>query len=84
MILFWKYLADIISKACLNLFWGHITGKLFAVWLQRPAERRSWIHTYECITPPNLLEQKENMHAILIAKVIHFFKDSEKWPVSQC
>jgi hypothetical protein len=31
IILFCKYLADIISEAWLNLVWEHINGKLFAV-----------------------------------------------------
>jgi hypothetical protein len=32
IILFWKYLVDIISEAWLNLFCEYINGKLFAVW----------------------------------------------------
>jgi hypothetical protein len=79
MILFWKYLDDIISKAWQNLFWEHINGKLFAVWLQRTAERGlGYIHMNVSHRRIYWKEQKENMH-------VSFSKqDSEKWPVSQC
>jgi hypothetical protein len=32
IILFWKYLVDIIIETWRNLFWEYINGKLFAVY----------------------------------------------------